>query len=257
MRALLIKGYQLSMAAVMLGWSGASSAGIVPPGTITFAPGAAASVPTLGGVLLVLLAGLLAVIGIRAARQRRAPVLVAALATGAALSGGGGLQLVSPVDAGIGEIISKAEQQQFDLFEGTTLFENGTAVPMETVSIQATDEACRIEERVGKNPACQPGETLAPGGLCQVNLSCGLETLPNEPPLTDSDRRLKTDIQQIGITHNALPLYRYRYRGEDAVYEGVMAQDVLQHTPSAVVLGSDGFYAVDYSALGLTMRRVR
>lgn len=249
MRALLIKGYQLSMAAVMLGWSGASSAGIVPPGTITFAPGAAASVPTLGGVLLVLLAGLLAVIGIRAARQRRAPVLVAALATGAALSGGGGLQLVSPVDAGIGEIISKAEQQQFDLFEGTTLFENGTAVPMETVSIQATDEACRIEERVGKNPACQPGETLAPGGLCQVNLFC--------EQFTESDRRLKTDIQQIGITHNALPLYRYRYRGEDAVYEGVMAQDVLQHTPSAVVLGSDGFYAVDYSALGLTMRRVR
>ena len=39
-------------------------------------------------------------------------------------------------------------------------------------------------------------------------------------------------------------------------YEGVMAQDVLQVMPGAVSLGADGYYRVNYGALGTSMRQL-
>jgi hypothetical protein len=76
-----------------------------------------------------------------------------------------------------------------------------------------------------------------------------------EPPLF-SDLRLKTDITQIGTAANGLPVYSYRYIGHDALFSGVMAQDVLLHTPEAVVTMPGGLYAVDYKMLGLSMERL-
>ena len=73
---------------------------------------------------------------------------------------------------------------------------------------------------------------------------------------TLSDARLKTDITQIGLVENGLPLYSYRYLGHDALFSGVMAQDVLAHTPEAVVTMPGGFYAVNYDMLGMQMERL-
>ena len=52
----------------------------------------------------------------------------------------------------------------------------------------------------------------------------------------ESDMRLKTDILQVGHSPSGLPIYQFRYIGETQLYQGVMAQDVLLHTPSAVRL---------------------
>lgn len=71
-----------------------------------------------------------------------------------------------------------------------------------------------------------------------------------------SDVRLKTDVVRVGTTHLGLPLYHYRYIGDDAVYEGVMAQDVAVMHPNAVRSLPLGYLAVDYGKLGLKMRRV-
>lgn len=71
-----------------------------------------------------------------------------------------------------------------------------------------------------------------------------------------SDRRLKTDVQWTGMAPNGLPLYRFRYRGSKAVFEGVMAQDVANLRPDALVRGEGGLMAVDYGRLGLQMKRV-
>ena len=71
-----------------------------------------------------------------------------------------------------------------------------------------------------------------------------------------SDRRLKTDITWLGMTKNGLPLYRYRYRGQPAVFEGVMAQDVANRYPQAVKRSAAGWLGVDYDAIGLKLRRV-
>lgn len=69
-----------------------------------------------------------------------------------------------------------------------------------------------------------------------------------------SDERTKTDIVPVGVTANGIPLYQYRYIGSHTVFEGVMAQDVLQHTPSAVVTRASGLMAVNYDALGIALK---
>ena len=65
-------------------------------------------------------------------------------------------------------------------------------------------------------------------------------------PLMFSDKRLKTDIKKVGKTNEGLPVYTYKYKGDDTTQMGVMAQDVEKKTPSAVrTLG--GFKAVVYT----------
>ena len=69
-----------------------------------------------------------------------------------------------------------------------------------------------------------------------------------------SDRRTKTDLQWVGMTPEALPIYRYRYVGMSTRFEGVMAQDVLARRPDAVIHGSNGTMMVDYAKLGTQLR---
>ena len=71
-----------------------------------------------------------------------------------------------------------------------------------------------------------------------------------------SDLRLKEEVQRVGTTVFGLPLYRFKYLGRSETYEGVMAQEVLQVMPDAVSRGADGYYRVNYSALGTSMKRV-
>lgn len=74
--------------------------------------------------------------------------------------------------------------------------------------------------------------------------------------VVESDRRIKTDVQWVGLTADSLPVYRYRYKGTDPVFEGVMAQDVALRRPDALVRRSNGLLAVDYGRLGVPMRQV-
>lgn len=68
---------------------------------------------------------------------------------------------------------------------------------------------------------------------------------------TKSDARLKTGIKPVGVK-NGHTIYEWRYIGSPMRYRGVMAQDVIDINPSAVIV-QNGYYAVDYSALGLEM----
>lgn len=74
-------------------------------------------------------------------------------------------------------------------------------------------------------------------------------------PPRPSDRRLKRDVTHIATLENGLKLYSFKYLWDDIVNVGVMAQDLLTHETrrDAVVLMSNGFYAVNYAALGLRM----
>jgi len=60
-----------------------------------------------------------------------------------------------------------------------------------------------------------------------------------------SDRRLKEDIQKIGKTNDGLPIYRYKFKGDDQTQIGLMAQDVEKKHPKAVGL-SAGYKTLDY-----------
>ncbi|MBX9841995.1 MAG: tail fiber domain-containing protein [Xanthobacteraceae bacterium] len=69
-----------------------------------------------------------------------------------------------------------------------------------------------------------------------------------------SDIRLKRDIARVGTLDSGLPLYRYRYLWSDQVHVGVMAQEVADVAPDAVVKGDDGYLRVNYARLGTSMK---
>ncbi len=72
-----------------------------------------------------------------------------------------------------------------------------------------------------------------------------------------SDRRLKRDITKVGALHSDIDLYRYRYLWSDEAYVGVMAQDLREVRPDAVIESRDGLLAVDYAKLGTRLQTLR
>lgn len=71
-----------------------------------------------------------------------------------------------------------------------------------------------------------------------------------------SDRRLKEDIAQVGTLFDGTPVFRYRYKGAPAYHIGLVAQDVEQRTPHAVI-EINGYKAVDYRAATEAARSLR
>lgn len=68
-----------------------------------------------------------------------------------------------------------------------------------------------------------------------------------------SDIRAKRDVVAVGQLDNGLGLYRYRYLWDEQAYVGVMAQEVAQMTPEALLHGEGGYLRVDYGRLGLRL----
>jgi hypothetical protein len=72
-----------------------------------------------------------------------------------------------------------------------------------------------------------------------------------------SDRRLKTNIEMIGIA-DGIPIYEYDFVPETGIegrWRGVLADEV-EHLPGVVTVGKDGYKRVDYGLLGFKMARV-
>jgi len=72
------------------------------------------------------------------------------------------------------------------------------------------------------------------------------EAMPDS--ISISDCRLKKDIQQIG-TYNGMNVYTFTYLWSDDTQVGVMAQEVMQTNPDAVVTHPDGYLMVDYAKI--------
>jgi hypothetical protein len=68
--------------------------------------------------------------------------------------------------------------------------------------------------------------------------------------LAFSDRRLKTEVEQIG-SHGPLGRYRFQFRENGKERVGVMADEVAVHAPYALGPVIGGYATVDYSKLGL------
>jgi len=61
-----------------------------------------------------------------------------------------------------------------------------------------------------------------------------------------SDRRMKTDIKDIGRTHDNQKIYSYRFKGSNMPQIGMMADEIAKKEPKAVITGPDGMKAVRY-----------
>lgn len=70
-----------------------------------------------------------------------------------------------------------------------------------------------------------------------------------------SDIRLKTDIEPIGLSPSRIPMYNFKYKGEEGLYQGVMAQELKKIKPEAVI-EINGYYAVDYTQIDVEFKKV-
>ena len=73
-------------------------------------------------------------------------------------------------------------------------------------------------------------------------------------PLT-SDRRLKENIKQVGVSPQGYKIYEFNYIGGDVRFRGAMAQDVLQKNPMAVGIDQNHL-TVDYRKIDVAMEVV-
>lgn len=77
----------------------------------------------------------------------------------------------------------------------------------------------------------------------------GSSTTGTSPmPFFGSDIRIKHDIKRVGTAHNGLPIYTFKYKGDDAeqTHVGYMAQDVEKVHPEAVAEDRHGIKYVNY-----------
>jgi outer membrane immunogenic protein len=162
---------------------------------------------------------------------------------------GGGLDyLLQP------NLVLNLSYQYVDL--GTLNLASANPPATQTASAQARFHALMA----GLSWRFSPGGAPRPGSWEGFNIGAhgggawGLNTNATYTAVVPSDMRLKRDIALVGHLDNGLGLYRYRYLWDDTIYVGVMAQEVAQHAPQAVLLGSDGYLRVDYAQLGLRMQ---
>tara|TARA_R100001163_G_C5068158_1_gene208001 strand:- start:5738 stop:6871 length:1134 start_codon:yes stop_codon:yes gene_type:complete len=75
------------------------------------------------------------------------------------------------------------------------------------------------------------------------------------PYVAMSDIRLKTNVKQVGKLNNGIKLYTWNWTEEakgiagNQVEYGVIAQEVMEVVPEAVIEGNDGYLRVSYEAL--------
>jgi Chaperone of endosialidase len=94
--------------------------------------------------------------------------------------------------------------------------------------------------------------------LATVTAAEAISGAAPSPSPPESDARLKMNITPVTVLPNGLRLYSFQYRRDPrTTYVGVLAQDLLQSENSkfrdAVIVGSNGYYAVKYDELGLKM----
>lgn len=104
--------------------------------------------------------------------------------------------------------------------------------------VGGTDVAGITSNAFNQNMAAHNSNQGVLGGL----FSAGASLIP-----LLSDRRAKTDIKRIGTADNGLGIFLYRYRSGGPFHIGVMADEVLEIAPHAVVNGPDEFMRVNYA----------
>ena len=119
---------------------------------------------------------------------------------------------------------------------------------------KATDVGRRLFlEKAGRFAAVTPPAValmLSATGKARAKTTSGQVTITTTGTEV-SDRRLKTGIIRVGTHPAGFGLYRFRYLWSDTEHIGVMAQEVLEVLPHAVIRGEDGYLRVNYGALGI------
>ena len=74
-----------------------------------------------------------------------------------------------------------------------------------------------------------------------------------------SDRNLKENIKLIGKSEKGIDIYEFEYKNKnlgEGKYQGVMAQDLLESNPEAVISDSHDILSVDYSLIDVEFKGI-
>ena len=72
-----------------------------------------------------------------------------------------------------------------------------------------------------------------------------------------SDIRLKDNITKTGISESGIPIYTFNYKGDDTIWSGTMAQDLIElGREDAVTIMDNGYYGVYYDMVDVNMKRL-
>jgi hypothetical protein len=100
-----------------------------------------------------------------------------------------------------------------------------------------------------------PVKKLGGAAITAIIIMVGAATAtPAAAQIGKSSPKVKTDIVALERLPNGLTLYRFRYWWSNQFYVGVMAPEVREIRPDAVLVGWDGFDRVDYGRLGLHLQ---
>ena len=74
-----------------------------------------------------------------------------------------------------------------------------------------------------------------------------------------SDRRLKQNINKVGVSESGIPIYTWNYKTTPhQTHTGTIAQDLIElGRKDAIVTMEDGYYAVDYSKIDVEFSKVK
>lgn len=112
-------------------------------------------------------------------------------------------------------------------------------------------DTLRDQEETKKNQMMQPGSAPGQPESTMSKIGNAASTALSVAQLASmfSDRRMKHSIRRIGKTDDGMPIYRFKYKGDEneQTHIGFMADEVERKHPDAVSTASNGMKRVDYS----------
>lgn len=190
-------------------------------------------------------AGLNAMVGgLGAANEQQRTTLAAQQLAGQVLGNSGNILSQSLLPAQLRESVGKQKQmmEQARLSEQAQRFVSEQMIPF-AVAQDVAAMAFGMPGGTTKSTSTQPGNPM-------MGMQMAGSALSMLPMLfAKSDRRLKDGIRKVLTFVDGLSVYIYRYIGDVLVRVGLMADEVEQMYPAAVVVGRDGYKRVNYLAV--------
>jgi hypothetical protein len=151
-----------------------------------------------------------------------------------------------------------------------TILGSITTLIFASMTLGATAGPLQVTELNADSPADATATAAAPAVGCTIPGGCTVAGAEVDDAATikarakvgtgpaaglASDRRVATDIKDLGTLPNGLKIYAFKYLWDDTVRVGVMAQDLQTRpdTKRAVLTLANGLLGVDYKSLGLRM----
>ena len=73
-----------------------------------------------------------------------------------------------------------------------------------------------------------------------------------------SDVRLKENIEKVGSSKSGIPIYTFKYKGDNTLWSGTTAQDLIAlGRKDAVTVMNNGYYGVYYDMIDINMKKIK